>query len=480
MGIARSYPADPHTGWGPYIFGKSDQSALGTGQAPTTAGKRRKRRHASPPWMYSSSAAPIHFTSAWTDNRAEQVLHFKEAIFKALDFLGSMIARQQPNVSATSDGPSPLAVSEPAKRKALVPIQAHEELIPVDPNHRLCRLLFDVNEEDSSWDLWYETVMFLMLTGTAYWWAPADGLGLPAELWVIPSHWVWPVAGRDRLVDHYEIRSVPGGGRAWKLPYDEVIYFRRPSPISKLDGWSPQTAASLSIDLYESIRRSQFWGMKNGVNAGLAVEFDPDYGDPSEDDLYRIEQKFMQRYSGENRSQKPMLVPPGAKVKPITHSPKELDFAGTTIPSEDAVLETFRIPPVVLGRSKDMTYGSVAGAMAGACAFAINPLLTFLSVQVTQKLAWRFDERLRVWFSDATPDDPAQREKELETDLKYGIRTPNEGRRARGLPPYPHGGDDPYDANHAVVLPWGTGGEPQFVAAPPQPKDPGPADKEDD
>jgi HK97 family phage portal protein len=457
MSIVRSYPADPEVGWGPIIYAKAKQAA-----------RPPKKRRASPPWLYTAAAAPVHFTSAWTDNRAEQVLHFKEVVFKALDFLGSMVAKQQPNVSIATTGPHPLAVTDPVKRKALTPIQAHEELVPVDPNHRLCQLLFDVNEEDSSWDLWYETVVFLLLTGTAYWWLDGiDGFGLPTAIWVVPSHWVWPVAGKTTLVDHYEIRSVPGGGRAYKIPAEEMITFRRPSPISKLDGWSPQTAGALSIDVYESIRRSQFWAMKNGVNAGLAVEFDPDYQEPDEDDLDRIERKFMNRYSGENRSQKPMMVPPGAKVKTITNSVKELDFVASANQSEDSILELFRIPPVVLGRSKEMTQGSVLAGMLGACSFAINPLLTFLGVQATQKLAWRFDTSLRIWFADSTPDDPAQREKEIETDLKYGVRSPNEVRRQRGLVPYPNGGDDPYDANHAVILPWVTGGEPQFVAAPP-------------
>lgn len=451
--IARSYPA-PAWWW-----------AKARGQD--------KKRRASPPWMYSAAAAPIHYAAAWTDNRSEQVLHFKEVVFKAVNAIATMAAGQTPNVSRSTTGPGPLSVSRSYRRKVLTPIQHHEELEPADPNHPLCRLLYDVNEVDTTWDLWYETVMFLLLTGSSYWWVPSNSIttehsphGLPAEVWVIPAHWVWPVAGKDRLVDHYEIRSVPGGGRAWKLPEHEVIHFRRTSPISKLDGWSHQTAGALSIDLYESIRRSQFWAMKNGVNPGLAVEFDSDYQEPDDEDLDRIERKFMARYSGENRSQRPMLVPPGASVKPLTHTPKEMDFVVASEHSEESVLSLFGVPSIVLGKAKNMTYGSVAAAQLGFCSFTVNPLLTFLGVQATQKLAWRFGPEYRIWFADCTPDDPAMLEKEVDTDLRNGVRTPNEVRRQRGLPPYPHGGDDPFIAAVGTQLGWGTGQEHQFLGRP--------------
>jgi HK97 family phage portal protein len=429
------------------------------------AAKPKKPRRPKAPEWFGLYEPHTYYARGWTDSRYEQVNHFKEVVYKAIHAIAKAVACQAPNVSRARGGET-LQLDETLAYKGLAPIQAHEDLEPVEVDHPLRALLYDSNPWDTGWSLRYETVMYLLLTGSGYWWtAEKNGFGLPTSLWVIPSHWIWPVPGNGTMIDHYEVRPIPGSGANYKLSTEEVIHFKWPSPISKLDGYSPMTAGALSADVYESILRSKFHTFKNGVLPQVAVEFDEDYHDPDTDTLDHIERKFVSRYSGENRAGRPLFVPPGAHVKPFSHSPRECDFGVSGQHSEDDILALFGVPPVILGKAKQMTYGSVVAATAAFCEFTVNPLLDFLGAEATQKLAWKYDRSLRIWFPEKTPNDPEHREKEIENDLRNGVRSVNEVRRVRGLEPYQHGGDNPVIAAIGVELPYGTG-KPSVKAEP--------------
>ena len=429
------------------------------------AAKPRKTRKRPAPEWFGLYEPHTYYARGWTDSRYEQVNHFKEVVFKAVNAIATSVAGQEPNVSRIVSGAMP-DLDEVRAYKGLAPIQSHEDLEPVEADHPLRTLLYDCNPWDTGWSFRYESVMYLLLTGSTYWWtAEANGFGLPTQLWVIPSHWIWPVPGNGTMIDHYEVRPIPGSGANYKLSPDEVIHLKRPSPISKLDGYSPQTAGALSIDVYESIQRAKFHTFKNGVLPQVAIEFDEDYHDPDDDSLDAIERKFANRYAGENRAGRPLMVPPGTHVKPFSHSPRECDFGISGQHSEDDILSLFGVPPVILGKAKQMTYGSVIGATAGYCEFTVNPLLGFFGAEATQKLAWKYDRSLKIWFPEKTPNDPEHRERVMENDLRNGVRTVNEARRERGLPPFKFGGDNPVIAAVGVELPYGTG-KPSVKAEP--------------
>ena len=228
---------------------------------------------------------------------------------------------------------------------------------------------------------------------------------------------------------------------------DEVIHFRRKSPISKIDGYSPQSAGSQWIDGVESIDKTRWHTFRNGMTPGLAVEFDLNAQAPTEEQLNRIEARMANRYGGESKAGRPLFVPPGSKIKPLTITPREMDFSGSFEQLRDAVLALFGVPAVVAGITKDMTYGSVMAALAAFCSFTVNPLTASIGQTLSMRLAKRFDPRLRVWWPDCTPEDPDNREKEIKADLSAGVISVNELRALRGRKAWPGGvcpeGDKP-------------------------------------
>jgi HK97 family phage portal protein len=391
----------------------------------------------------------LPYVAAWTDSRVEQVRAFKHWVYVGIDRVATRVAKQLPNVSwVHHDGSSAKArqkiqakcLSPYARSKALLPLMSHEHLEPVPSNHPLLRLLKSPNDVDTTFDFLYETILFLLLTGSAYWWFPRDPVfHLPVALFVVPSHWMWPVTGRDRLIEAWEIRPVEGNYLRKRLPYDEVIVFRKKSPISKIDGWAPLTAGANWVDIQDSMNRAKWHSYRNGTFPSVAVQFDGKLQDPSDEDLRRIEAKFLARYVGEIRSNKPLFLPPGVKVVPLTIKPNEMVFGETASEVRDSILGLLGVPASIAISKSSGTYGANVADQATFLSGTVNPLYTFLGQTLTERLAVpNYDERLRVWWEDQTPDDPEMIERRLQTDMMGAAITPNELRVLRGREPLPY------------------------------------------
>lgn len=202
------------------------------------------------------------FPGGWSNDRIEQVMHFKQWTYVAIDAICCKTASVTPNLAYVMDGPikgvtrkacqrgllnylgngfggsgtiekgmrrdytqawepdqlaangggeSWLTVGE-YRSKALSVVKPHEDLAPLESNHPLRRLLDNPNPVDTFFDLMYELTMFGELCGVDYLWAVPNDFGVPCELWCLPSHWVWPRVGGGKLerrqwVDHSGIRD---------------------------------------------------------------------------------------------------------------------------------------------------------------------------------------------------------------------------------------------------------------------------------
>lgn len=415
------------------------QKAPKKGRKPGNASANVSERDLSSLLSYGPSFLP--YTTAWTDNRVEQVRHFRHWVYVAIDRIACKISDSPPNVSrvsARAGSASPPRHFLAGRRKVLAPLLSHETLSPAPENHPLVKLLRDPNDPDTAWDLWYETILFLLLTGSAYWWVPKNKAGLPLAIWVVPSHWVWPVMGKDRLIEGWELRPVEGNYLRKTLPADEIIHFRRKNPVSKLDGYSTLTAINQWADTQESVNRARAQSYRNGTFPSVAVQFDGNLQDPTVEQLRRIEQKFLARYAAEVNANRPLFLPPGVKVIPLSIEPNQMVFGETSKETRDNILAAYGVPPLIAGIMEGMSYGSITAAQAGFMAFCINPLLSFLGQVLTEKLAWKYDASLRIWWEDMTPDDPAQVEREIKTDLVGCAISPNEIRMKRGREPWPY------------------------------------------
>ncbi|VTS05289.1 phage portal protein [Tuwongella immobilis] len=411
----------------------------------------------------------------WTGNPLEQIRHYNHWVYRAIDCIGRMVATHPPSVARISnraDAPKGMGTKRinaanskrvpiHARKKALTTLMPHEELEYLDSNHPLVRLLRDPNEPDTGGDLWRELIMFLELTGLGYLWPVENGAGQVCELWVMPSHWVFPVSlGKDRLIDYYEIRpfDAASGGRAASpaiFDADDLIAFRYKSPLSKTGGHAPMQAGAEIIDVYESIQASRFFACKHGANVGSVIQIPTDIN-PTDQDIRRIEEQWFQRFAGETGFDRPMILPPGATLSrpPGDH---ELAYIQSADQMRDYVLGIWGITKSIAGFVEDVNRAAFIAAMSQFCSHVINPRTHYIGDVLSEKLCPRFDSDLRAWWDDLTPSDPDTERSDTEMLLRNGCMTPNEARSRYGLEPYEHGGDDPLVAMGLAPLPLNTG-----------------------
>jgi HK97 family phage portal protein len=408
--------------------------------------------------LMASLSAPGYGSSyagnTWTDSRTEQVKHYKYWTFIAISSIANKVAQLQPNAAVVR--PAMLdqrlkryrykGVTLRGRRKAMTQITQSEDLEPLPCDHRLVRLLSNPNEPDTASDFWKELVIFLYLTGNAYIWLPPDSLGLPAEAWILPSHWVWPRANKsDGVITDYDIRPVYATARMETLPAKEIVHLKFKSPISKIDGWAHTTAGSRWIDQDEAISQSRWHAFANVAQLGPMLLLDEKTIDPTREDIERIEQRFMSRFSGPTKAGRPVILAGVKDIKPYMTSPREMDFSASSDQMRDMILGLFGVPRQAAMFSEGMTYGSNLAVLQWFCSFTINPLTKMIGDTYTEKIASRYDEqrRIRVYWDDCTPEDPVQKLAEHEKYLATGVLTINEVRQEIGYAPYEYGGDNP-------------------------------------
>lgn len=374
------------------------------------------------------------------------------------------------------------------RSKSLSVVKPHEDLEPLESDHPLRRLIENPNPVDTHYDIEYEKRMFRLLCGVSYEWLPKNAWGMPAERWVIPSHWVYPRTGggayvspdmlrehpqADELIQYYEIRpwGQMGAAGMLKFPPDEVIMEIDKSPVNKLDGYSPLYALAQWIDLDESISKSRWAQMMNQARPELWIELAPGYEDPTDDRIARIEAKLAARFQGEYNYAKPIVTPAGAKLTPLSFNPGQMAYEQAGEQTRNMILSGFCVPPSAVGLVENMTYGSILATLGALCEFNFNPKLASSGETQTKHLASRYDEtapayssrlaggraskrRVRLWYDSCSPADPQQVNSDIAQDLQGYAITPDEIRALRGRKPYPRYGNAPWVQGPGGVMPF--------------------------
>ncbi len=308
-----------------------------------------------------------------------------------------------------------------------------EDLEPVDQAHPFVALLRDVNPVDTWQQFAFEWMLYWQLCGKSYLWAVPNGLGLPAELWVIPSDWVTPLYHRNGGIKCYSVTARGSAVGSMELPPEEVIESRFKSPLSKLDGWGAMQAGPRWVNNVEAIEKSRSMAFENGINPDAIIELGEKYGEPTADVITRIKEKFLARISGTKRAGEPLVLPNNIKATKWSHTPKEMDFAESGHDVRDQVLALHGVPPIVAGVSSDYNRATADAAMLMFCELTMNPLFRMGAGVLTEHLATRYDDRLRVWYPDCRPDNAEHRLKQMESGSIYGAVDPDEFRSYLGF-----------------------------------------------
>lgn len=433
-----------------------EQGAHLLGRGASALGKWATRTKGVGERLFTSGATGAYsygWPGGWSADRGEMVQHYRHWTYVAVNLVCQEIASHQPSVAfvrprrekpdrrKSADSRLHHLAGWHRYQKTLHAIRPHEEVEPVPADHPLQRLLNRPNEWDVAADLWSELMLFLCLTGNSYLWVVPNKIGKPRELWVIPSHWVWPRIDQKGL-RYYDIRPWVGPG-TFHFPADEVIHFKFKNPMHKVDGYSPLTAGAEEMDAFESVQRSRYFQFKNGCFPLGALELGEKYADPDDNTLNRIYAKFFARLQGESNYGRPIITPPGAKYRALTIAPVEMAYVESTDQIRDTVLALFGVPKELAGVQQAGSEIAMYGPMQLFNRYTIAPKYRYIGQVLSARLGSRYEGEPRIWWDDTTPDNPNQLNEDIKTDFLCKAITPNEIRTMRGREPFGFAGDDP-------------------------------------
>jgi HK97 family phage portal protein len=301
--------------------------------------------------------------------------------------------------------------------------------------HPLLTLLEQVNPVHNSFDLWELTTLYQETFGCAYWLLDLDPLGLPRNVWPLPSQNVTParVPESPNLVDAYVYRGAEGEQR---FGPERVIAFRYPDPREPYSaGLAPLRACYEQVCLagdFAAFKRSKF--ERHAVPDAI-VSPDEALGEEERD---RLEAQWNARFRRGAEGRVVVAEAP-LRVQLLSHSLGDLAALADLRATREDIAACFHVPLAFL--TTETNLANLQAAEHQHMAKAVRPRLRRRDEKLNEQLIPFFDPERRLFLAsdDPVPADRVQAAKERELDLKYGVRTVNEVRGERGLPPVPWG-----------------------------------------
>jgi phage portal protein BeeE len=392
---------------------------LGGSQQPiekltdTTSATRQFSRIAVPPAGPGRDQQP----APWPNNRNEYVENFKGATYIAVAANARRIAMQEAQIFVRH-----------VKRSGVT-----EE--PLKPTHRIYELLERVNPFHTQYDLWFYHICWRLITGDSYTWKVRNGMGLPVELWPLPSQWVWVVPSETKFIGGYLAKSM-FGGRDKMIPCEDMIHIMEPgiawNGSGRFYGYAPSAAGAMMIDLEVQMLQQLWHRFKNFAPPGLIFSPDKDVmpGGFDEEKMLDIYQWVATQHALAAKSYRPMVMPSGVKVDNVSPTPKEMDYGTSLEKALEYILAIFSTPKAAVGMVADFNKNNYQAAMMAWGENMLNPLLTHMGQHLTQDLAHEYDDRLVVRFPKIDAKDLMVIAKFMEMMLRFGVTELDEVRAA--------------------------------------------------
>lgn len=236
----------------------------------------------------------------------------------------------------------------------------------------------------------------LMVSGNAY--VEAVGVdGAPSELYalrpdrmrVVPSSDGWPAA-YEYKVGAESVRFALVTGEA--VP--PILHLTLFHPADDHYGLSPMEAAATALDIHNAAGAWNKALLDNAARPSGALVV----GGTSLTDAQfeRLKSELETNYQGASNAGRPLLLEGGLDWKPLSLSPKDMDFVEAKAAAAREIALAFGVPPLLLGLSGDNTHANYAEANRAFYRQTVIPLVKRTMEAFAQWLAPGFGETLRL------------------------------------------------------------------------------------
>lgn len=378
----------------------------------------------------------------WGGSHAKEAEQFTGWHFVCISQLANQISQAAVQVFQAS-GPT-------TRRKGYGDDGLDAELLP--PEHPLCKILLRPNPYQTGGDFRYEQVLQLRLTGCCFVWNVPNKAGRTVQRYVLPTAAMTPAGPSPEIpnggwrvdrscgaaIDEQGFRPIAwqSGGPSPIIPAEQVQVIGYPHPTNKADFQSPVGAGATWTDTANAVAVARHAQMANSGNPSLWLK-EPADSQTSAEEAEAIVGEIRKAMAGASNNRKVMFGRAGLDAKVLNQSAADMDYIGGHLQSRDSILALHHTPALVVGAEVPGTLGAVVAAQQFYIWATVRPVATKLADADTAFLAPQFGAGLSVWLELPTIDDPEQLERSIENDLACGLRTRNELRALRGLPPDP-------------------------------------------
>src|SRR5919112_5003497 len=280
-------------------------------------------------------------------------------------------------------------VSEAAASLPLVLTSEGREL----ESHPLMSLLARPNHREAGQRFLESLYGHLMVSGNAYVEAVSVD-GLPRELHALRPDRMRVVPGADGWPAAYEY-SV--GAQAVRFPVpgeglSPVLHLTLFHPADDYYGLSPMEAAATALDIHNAAGAWNKALLDNAARpSGALVVGGASLTDAQFD---RLKSELEANYQGAGNAGRPLLLEGGIDWRPLSLSPKDMDFVEAKAAAAREIALAFGVPPLLLGLPGDNTHANYAEANRAFYRQTVIPLVRRTAEGIAHWLAPAFGEGL--------------------------------------------------------------------------------------
>jgi HK97 family phage portal protein len=212
----------------------------------------------------------------------------------------------------------------------------------------------------------------------------------PDRVKVVPGADGWPEA-YDYAVGAHSVRFRMEEGVV--APLLHVALF---NPVDDHYGFSPMEAAAVAIDTHQAASHWNKALLDNAARPSGALVYSVDGANMSDDQFQRLKSELETSFQGAANAGRPMLLEGGLDWKPLSLTPKDMDFSEAKAAAAREVALAFGVPPLLLGLPGDNTHANYAEANRALWRQTVIPLATRLAKSLAQWLEPSFGGSIRI------------------------------------------------------------------------------------
>ena len=202
----------------------------------------------------------------------------------------------------------------------------------------------------------------------------------PDRMRVVPGPEGWPEA-YDYTVGGRSVRYGQTG------PTPPILHLTMFDPLDDWYGFPPLAAAQTALDLHNAASAWHKALLDNSARPSGALVYAADGANLSEEQYARLKDELERNFQGAANAGRPILLEGGLDWKPLSLSPKDVEFLEAKNAAAREIALAFGVPPLLLGLPGDNTHANYAEANRAFWRSTVIPLATRVAESVTQWLS---------------------------------------------------------------------------------------------